>query len=215
MTVLTHLDLGAGRAARLLAGLAAVLLFSIAATGESAKKPPPAKWETLRNVRFDPADYHDGDSFHVRHQGRELIFRLYFVDAPEVNDGFPDRNREQARHFGVSLVENRQGGEAAKSLTAELLGKPFIVTTRWQNGMGRSRLPRYYAMVTVGREDLGEILVKRGLARAKGARANLPDGERAKARVERLKKLEADAKAKRVGLWAQSQEALRTPADRP
>jgi micrococcal nuclease len=185
----------------------AVLLSWSGLAAESGKKPSPAKWETLKNVRFDPADHNDGDSFHVRYQGREFIFRLYFVDAPEVDESFPDRNREQARHFGVTAKENRKAAEAAKALTAELLKRPFTVTTRWQNAMGRSRLPRYYAVVRVGGEDLGEVLLKRGLARAKGTWANLPDGERAKPRMERLKQLEAEAKAKRIGVWARSKTA--------
>ncbi|MBI2926083.1 MAG: thermonuclease family protein [Verrucomicrobia bacterium] len=192
--------------ALLLAVIFAVLLLGNGLAAESANKPAPAKWETLKNVRFEAEDYNDGDSFHVRYQGREFIFRLYFVDAPETDDSFPDRNREQARHFGVTAKENRRAAEAAKALTAELLKRPFTVTTRWQNAMGRSRLPRYYAVVRVGGEDLGEVLLKRGLARAKGAWANLPDGERAKARLERLKQLEAETKAKRVGVWAHSKK---------
>ncbi len=193
--------------AHLLVAIFALLLLWSGHAAESAKKPAPAKWETLKNVRFDPADHNDGDSFHVRYQGREFIFRLYFVDAPEMDDSFPDRNRDQARHFGVTARENHKAAGAAKALTAELLKKPFTVTTRWQNAMGRSRLPRYYAVVRVGGEDLGEVLLKCGLARAKGTWANLPDGERAKARMERLRELEAEAKAKRIGVWAHSKKA--------
>ena len=70
--------------------------------------------------------------------------------------------------------------------------------------MGRSRLPRYYAFIEVSGQDLAELLVSRGLARAKGTGAILPDGTRAKAHMKKLKQVEAEAKAKKLGIWAQS-----------
>ena len=73
-----------------------------------------------------------------------------------------------------------------------------------QSCEGRGKLTRYYAVVTVNGQDLAEILVSRGLARVKGASANLEDGVPGKARMRRLKQLEADAKAKRLGVWADS-----------
>ena len=124
----------------------------------------------------------------------------------ETDDSVPERTREQCRYFGVSAAQLRTSGKEAKVLTTELLKKPFTVTTRSQDAMGRSRLPRYYANVTVGGEDLAETLVSRGLARAKGTSANLPDGEAGKTRMNRLKKLEAGAKAKQLGVWANSKK---------
>ena len=60
--------------------------------------------------------------------GRECIFRLYFVDAPEVDDSFPDRNRERTRHSCMTAKENRKAGEATRTLTAHMLRKPFTVS---------------------------------------------------------------------------------------
>jgi endonuclease YncB( thermonuclease family) len=182
-----------------------VLLFSSGNQAAESKTPAdPSKWVTLAGCRLLPKRANDGDSFHVRSGQREFIFRLYFVDCPEVDDSFPDRNREQCEYFGVSAEENRKAGLAAKALTAELLKTPFVVRTRWQNANGRSNLPRHYATVEVGGQDLAEILVRRGLARAKGALANLPNGEHAKERMEKLKIVESEAKANRRGIWAHS-----------
>ena len=72
--------------------------------------------------------------------------------------------------FGVTGDQNRQGLEA-RNMTAALLRTPFIITTRSQDAMGRSKLPRYYAVVTVGGKDLAELLIARGLAGVKGTSA--------------------------------------------
>ncbi len=146
----------------------------------------------------------DGDSFHIKYGQREFIFRLYFADAPETDESLKDRIKEQCQYFGVTEDENRKAGEAAKKFTAEWLKRPFTVTTRWQNAMGRSRLPRYYAQIEIGGQDLTEMLVSRGLARAKGTVAILPDGTKAKDHMEKLRQLESEARAKRVGIWATS-----------
>jgi endonuclease YncB( thermonuclease family) len=159
---------------------------------------------TLKGCLVQPNEFNDGDSFHVRHDGQVFIFRLYFVDAPETDDSVRERTGEQCRYFGVSAKQLRVSGEEAKTLTTELLKKPFTVTTRSRDAMGRSKLPRYYATVTVGGEDLATLLVSRGLARAKGTMANLPNGTPAKERVKHLKQLEAEAKAKQRGIWAHS-----------
>ena len=75
--------------------------------------------------------------------------------------------------------------------------------------MGRSRLPRYYAFIEANGQDLAELLVSRGLARAKGAVAILPDGTPAKDHREKLRKVEAEAKTKGLGIWAHSKSAKR------
>ena len=47
--------------------------------------------------------WNDGDSFHViLLDQKELIFRLYFVDAPEEERVYADRIVEQAAYFGIS-----------------------------------------------------------------------------------------------------------------
>jgi len=186
-----------------------LLALFLALSGQAAETRKTSSWITLTGCRFLSQESGDGDSFHVKYGQREFIFRLYFVDAPEVNDDFPERNQEQAEYFGVTLKQNRQAGEEARAFAAEWLKKPFIVTTRWQNAMGRSKLPRYYALVEVDGRDLADLLVSRGLARAKGTLAVMPDGEKAKDHLEKLRKLESEARTKRLGIWAHSKKAAR------
>lgn len=173
-------------------------------TGPGAPGPPKT-WVTLKGCRFEPNDFNDGDSFHVRHNGQEFVFRLYFVDAPETDESVVERNREQCRYFGVTPKQLRDAGLEAKNLAADLLRKPFTVETRSQDAMGRSQ--RYYADVTVGGEDLGGILVSRGLARAKGTPANRPGAATAKERKLRLEQIEAKARSEHRGIWAHSTKA--------
>jgi len=184
----------------------ALLVCSAGSAAESSRKEP-AKWVTLNGCRFMSEEYSDGDSFHVKYGQREFIFRLYFVDAPETDEHLKDRIREQCQYFGVTRDTITHIGEAAKKFTAEWLRRPFTATTRWQNAMGRSRLPRYYALIDVNGHDLAELLVSHGLARAKGTVAILPDGTRAKDHIEKLRKFEAEAKSKQLGIWAHSKAA--------
>lgn len=120
-------------------------------------------------------EYRDGDSFHVRvltgsQQGEEKIFRLYFVDAPETVLDFPQQVTDQMKDFGLDRQEDLvAAGKSAADFTYRLLqGKRFEVFTRWEDARGNSALPRYYGVVRVGGRNVGEELVRAGLARAYG-----------------------------------------------
>jgi endonuclease YncB( thermonuclease family) len=169
-----------------------------------AARMAPAKWETLKNCRLVADRYRDGDSFHAMYGGKEFVFRLYFVDAPETGGDQTDRTREQQKHFGLTLAELRRAGDAARQFTAAQLRGSFVVVTRWQNAGGRGRLPRFYAFVTVNGIDLGELLVSRGLSRAFGEDAILPSGVRAKDHKAKLRRLEREARASGLGAWETS-----------
>ena len=53
------------------------------------------------------------------------------------------------------------------------------IQTRWRLALGRSKLPRYYAVVlTADGWDLAELLESAGLVRVYGTRTPLPDGPR-------------------------------------
>lgn len=187
--------------AALLIGLIFGALCALAADSQQ----PASAWITLSGCRSMPEEARDGDSFHVMTSDhRQFIFRLYFVDAPETDKSVSERVREQAQHFGVSEHEILKAGETAKRITGEWLKYPFSVTTRWQSAGGRSRLPRYYGQINAAGCDLGELLISNGWARAKGTVAILPGLTRAREHQERLRKLEAEAKAQRRGLWARS-----------
>ena len=183
------------------------VIVAIAAPA-AGSKAAPAKWFTFANCHFLSEENRDADSFHVMTDDqRQFVFRLYFVDAPETDTSFKERVREQAEYFGISETEVLKMGEASKRFTAECLKDSFAVTTRFQNAGGRGRLPRYYALIDLGGgRDLGEMLVRYGWARAKGTVAILPNGTRAKDHMARLTKLEAEARAKRLGLWAKSKQ---------
>lgn len=164
------------------------------------------EWVPLTNCQYVAAKDNDGDSFHVRCGTNEFNLRLYFVDAPETNLRYPERTREQSEHFGVTLDETLKAGAKARGTVQEILREPFVVWTRWATAAGRGRGPRYYALVEVGGKGLAEVLVSQGLARTKGVFPNLPTGEKAKAYVERLERLEREARQKRLGVWASSAE---------
>lgn len=134
----------------------------------------------------------------------EFNLRLYFVDAPEPNLRYPDRTREQSEYFGVTLDDTIKGGVKAGETVRELLQQPFVVRTRWATAGGRSREPRYYGFVEVGGTNLAELLVAQSWARTKGVMTTLPSGEKSKAFADKLRALEAAAREKRLGVWANS-----------
>jgi endonuclease YncB( thermonuclease family)/predicted flap endonuclease-1-like 5' DNA nuclease len=159
-------------------------------------------WTTLENCRYLVKRANDGDSFHVSVGGKEYIFRLYFVDAPETDSEFPDRIKVQARYFGLADDQTLNLGELAKAFTREKLSRPFIVRTRWQDAMGRSRMQRFYAFVQTYNGDLGEQLVEHGLARRYGAAAKPSELSSSQQEWQKLANLEEKAKQEKVGGWA-------------
>jgi endonuclease YncB( thermonuclease family) len=180
--------------------LSFALLFAVVAVaGFGAER---RQWVTLTNCQLVASEYNDGDSFHIRGGTNEFIVRLYFVDAPETNLHYAERTREQAEYFGVTLDETLKAGAEARDAVREMLREPFMVQTRWASAAGRTRTPRYYAFVEVGGKNLAELLVTRGLARTKGVSAALPNGEKSKVFAEKLRALEAEARQKRLGVWA-------------
>lgn len=183
------------------------LMLSFAALHSPAQQvrdeqSPEAKWETLANCQFVTNALVDGDSFHLVHAGREYIFRLYFVDAPEKDATLRDRIVDQAAYFGIATADvPRAGALAARFTRDKLTGHKLTVITRWQNAMGRSSLARFYCVLTVDDENLAESLVAAGLARIHGLRANYPDGPRSTTFIAKLKNLELIAREKKLGVW--------------
>jgi DNA uptake protein ComE-like DNA-binding protein len=159
-------------------------------------------WVTIENCRLIPNPANDGDSFHVSANGKEYLFRLYFVDAPETDAANPARLIEQAKHFGISVPQVIEMGEAAKEFTQEKLAEPFTVVTRMANAMGRSNTERFYAFVQTEEGDLGEQLVANGLARIYGRRVTPPGASGSAAERQKLEELEAEAKQHKLGGWA-------------
>ena len=178
--------------------LAAWLALAWAGPASARDRAPAGGWTVLDGCTLGSSLSNDGDSFHVLHQGKEYIFRLYFVDCPEKDAYYPDRVAEQARYFGIDDKAVMKVGAQAAHFTQAQLQRPFRVETCWEDAKGSSQMPRQFAVVTVGGRDLAELLVENGLARIYGWRTGA-DGEQ---KVRRLRQLEAKAKTRRVGGWA-------------
>jgi endonuclease YncB( thermonuclease family) len=183
------------------ATLAALLLFLALGLGQAAER---RDWVTFTNCQYVAGKDNDGDSFRVRSGTNEFNVRLYFVDAPEPNLRYPERTREQSEYFGATLDDTYKAGIKAGEIVRDLLREPFVLQTRWASAAGRAKEPRYYVFIQVGGRQLAELLVSQGWARTKGLFANLPTGERSKVFVEKLQTLEAEARQKRLGIWATS-----------
>ncbi len=188
---------------------AARLALLIAAAGLAAAVPSAsaaAKWEKFEDVVLADG-YMDGDSFHVRANNRDIIIRLYFVDTPETDKTHEDRNAEQAEYFGISPTQVTPLGAKGKKFTQGVLsGKKFTVWTRWEDAMGSSQQQRFFGIVQIGKEDLGELLVAEGLARVYGSSTVMPDGTSIDQQFASLRQLERRAKAKRLGGWAKKKK---------
>lgn len=170
---------------------------TLAASGAAERR----EWVTFTNCHYVATKDGDGDSFRVRSGTNEFNVRLYFVDTPETNLRYAERNREQAEHFGVTLDETVRVGVKAKEVTRTLLQQPFTVRTRWASAAGGGREPRYYSFVDIGTNSLAGLLVAQGWARTKGVTATIP-GQNSKDFAAKLRKLEAEAQQRRLGVWA-------------
>lgn len=170
------------------------------------------KFTRFENCEYVPTAYTDGDSFKVKIGQDEFVLRLYYVDASESDERFPDRNEEQAQYFGITPAESVAAGKAAKEFVKQMLtGKKFTVFTRWASALGSSKLPRYYAVIEVDGHGLGESLVEHGLARLHGIKLNHPNGTKADDYIATLAALEKTAREKKIGAWATSNPELWNP----
>ncbi len=176
----------------------AVLALTLLACPIASARGPWLEW---KNCQLEENDSNDGDSFHVKAAGKEYILRLYLVDAPESDAGFPERVAEQGKYFGITPAQSVQLGEEAAKFAGEKLSKPFSVRTSKQNAMGRSNSPRFYAFVQTSEGDLGEMLVANGLARVHGVAPRASESLSPKEMKANLRRLEAEAKRLKIGGW--------------
>jgi competence protein ComEA len=179
---------------RLLLTAAALLLFA----GELQSREP---WAVYKNCQLVRSDGNDADSVHVKADGKEYLFRLYFVDAPETETSFPMRVAEQAKYFGITSAQAIQLGNLGKKFTMQKLSRPFTVRTCMQDARGRSRMPRYFAFIETQDGDLAELLVANGLARVYGASAQPVGLSSPERQWRKLEQLERQAKQQKVGGW--------------
>ena len=113
----------------------------------------------------------------------------------------PRRLIEQAKYFNITVPQAIEVGRAAKNFTQEKLSQPFTVFTHMSDAMGQSRLERFYAFVETKEGDLGEQLVRNGLARNYGFKVVAPGQTSSRIELEKLQQLEDEAKREKIGGW--------------
>ena len=158
-----------------------------------------SEWQTLEGCVLAANKSNDGDSFHVLHEGKEYIFRLYQADTPETSLQVKERVAEQMEAFGLDQAGVLKAGKKATEFTAKLLSKPFQVVTRFEDARGASKLPRYYAVVRPAdqKKDLAALLVEAGWARAYGKTTDTPKVPS----FSEMQKLEERAKKAKAGVY--------------
>jgi competence protein ComEA len=194
--------------------LVAVAVLSTAAVDLGARDGSK-DWIVLNNCRLIANPANDGDSFHASAGAKEYIFRLYLVDAPETDEMTPGRLVEQAKYFGISVPQAIEVGQAAKEFTREKLSQPFIAFTHMSDALGHGRLERFYAFVQTKEGDLGEQLVRNGLARIYGFRAVPPGLRNLRVEMEKLQQLENEARLEKIGGWGVGVGRLNVRAQKP
>jgi len=194
-------------------GLAAVAIFCAATFDVGARESKD--WIVLENCRLIPNPANDGDSFHASAGAREYIFRLYMVDAPETDEMTPRRLIEQAQYFTITVPQAIEVGQAAKEFTRQKLSESFTVFTRMSDAMGHSKLERFYAFVQTKDGDLGEQLVRNGLARNYGFKAVPPGLKNSRIEIEKLQQFEDEARQEKIGGWGVSAGRLNVHAQKP
>lgn len=190
------------RAAQRIAVRAFLAIFALAAA------PARGGWTTIRGARLNEERYYDGDSFELFTARSRRMYRLYFVDAPETDLSFPDRVREQADYWRVSVERALELGEEARQFVRNFARDGVTVHHRREDAAGRTQ--RTYGLVEADGRWLDEALVEAGLARLHGKGADLPDGVAEQRHWARLRAAERRAKEARAGAWSDR----RTPADR-
>ena len=179
-----------------------LLVVSSVAIGQELQK--------FENCRLAEAGWADGDSFPVKMpDGKEIVLRLYYVDCNEVaaaTETDQRRVRDQSSYFGIDDHQiTLDFGRRAADEVKQMLSKPFTVHTAFASAPGRSSKPRTYGFITLsdGR-DLGEVLVREGLARSYGVRRNMPDGLNTDAAEAKMSDLELGAAIARRGIWVKT-----------
>ena len=184
-------------------------VVDVGARGESKD------WIVLENCRLIPNPANDGDSFHVSVGEKEYIFRLYMVDAPETDEMVPRRLVDQAKYFGITVPQAIEVGRAAKEFTRERLSEPFAVFTHMSDAMGQSRIERFYAYVETKEGDLGEQLVRNGLARIYGFKATPLGLTSSRVELIELQQVENEARQQKIGAWGVNIGRLNVRAANP
>jgi DNA uptake protein ComE-like DNA-binding protein len=196
-------------------GISALVVVLSIATVDVSARDHSKDWIALKDCRLIPNPANDGDSFHVSAGEKEYLFRLYLVDAPETDEMTPRRLIDQAKYFSITVPQAIEVGRAAKDFTQEKLSQRFTVFTHMSDALGQSRLERFYAFVETTEGDLGEQLVRNGLARSYGFKAAPPGLTSSRIEVEKLQQFEDEAKRDKIGGWGVNTGRLNAHAQTP
>ena len=172
----------------------------------------------LTDCKLVPTAWADGDSFLIETAGgKQHTLRLYGVDCFEwhvADETDARRLRAQRRYFGIAeaggspqaSIQLAKGlGQAAAKEVAGALAMPFTVHTAFADARGDGKYKRVYGFVTTASgEDLGERLVRLGLARAFGVYRETPTGKSAAEYKSFLEDVELQAAKRGVGAWAKT-----------
>ena len=194
-----------------LIGIAVFWLGTVSLPARDGSK----QWIVLKDCRLIANPANDGDSFHVSAGEKEYLFRLYFVDAPETDEMVPRRLVEQAKYFAITVPQAIEAGQAATAFTRKKLSEPFTVITHMSDAMGNSRLERFYGFVETKEGDLGEQLVRNGLARIYGFKTTPPGLRSSRIELEKLQQFENEARQEKIGGWAVNDGRLNAHAQKP
>jgi endonuclease YncB( thermonuclease family) len=174
---------------------------------------PKAEWEVLTGCELIETPTNAAHFFRVKRDSKPMVFRLYFVEAPELTDPDEDAVAEQARYFGWPATWEpeecadrsvRLGQQAWQEVEKLLKGRPFMVLTKFEL---RRDTHHFYALVVIEdaegrRRTLQEWLVERGYATITRPELGwLPIRTSSAEFLERLEGLEHSAQRERRGGW--------------
>jgi len=196
------------------------ILLTLATPLALGSANPDLEYSDSELTRFSPCklvptEWADGDSFRVEFpDGSRHTLRLYGVDCMELHvsdDTDARRLRAQRRYFGISRFggDTRTSVRKAKALaqdaaqlTRQHLQSEFTVYTAMADARGDGKHKRIYAFVeTAQAQDLGDILVTAGMARAFGVNRSRYDGMHRDEHEQHLADLELLAAKRGAGVW--------------
>lgn len=184
------------------------LIFILASGSTHALKQESKPWDVLESCQLVDAKINDGDSFLIRSNGEEYIFRLYYVDTPESYSSYPERLSDQARYFSVTNEQVLAAGKKASAFSKKFLAGNFTVITQWADARGGST-PRYFALIQKNEQLLSTELVRQGLARIYGMpiQQRWPGGVGPQTYLQQLKRAERAAQSSFAGIWGDAQNS--------
>lgn len=176
-------------------------------TGADVTLPAPkAEFEAFPKARLVESKNNEADTLRIKLDDfhEEIVFSLYFVDAPETSLTHPQLVQDQSRYFQISQDQvMKAGSEAAAYVTSLLKDRPFTLLTRWEPVPDRSR---FYALIMVetdkGKVYLADLLMQKGHARLAGVSCDLPGGVKGADDYGRyLLDLGKTARTSKIGAW--------------